>query len=125
MSTTTDLTKFGHREREMLIELLQAWNVNGLPEDFEDNQVHPMFNMDSGNVFLTNEDFQVAMINNGKLESFYNSPYNGLEGFFDELKEQYAEMHNEDREWFRNLAESLGRLEEVSEDATSESEVEE
>ena len=106
--TTTDLTDFGYRERKMAQELLEAWNNGDLPEDFYDDKVEIMMNKNSGNVFLTNSDYQVAMINDGKLESFYNSPYNGLEGFFNELLDEYSDMHEEDKEWFEELAKSKG-----------------
>lgn len=81
MSTTTDISKFGVRERSMLKDLLVAWNNQGLPADFNENEVVPMFNMDSGNVFLTNSDYQVAMMNGDDLESFYSCPNCGHEGF--------------------------------------------
>ena len=45
-----------------------------------------MFNLSSGNVFLANSDFQVAMFNGSKLESFYSCPICGHEGFLDEMK---------------------------------------
>lgn len=101
--TTTDLSKFGAREREMASELLSAMRVSGLPEDFEDSEVTVMFNTMSGNVFLTNSEYQVAMMNGDKLESFYSSPYGGREGYFEELKDEYIDMHPEDQEWFREL----------------------
>lgn len=84
-TTTTNLADFGSRERRMLIELLTAWQNQGLPEDFSDEAVVPMMNQNSGNVFLTNEDCQVALMNGRKLESFYSCPYCGHEGFKDEM----------------------------------------
>lgn len=69
--TTTNLSDFGYRELEMLEELLRAMREHGLPEDFYNNEVHPMMNQISGNVFLTNSEYQVAMMNGDKLESFY------------------------------------------------------
>lgn len=84
MTTTTDLSKFGARERAMLVDILKAWEEQGLPHDFNDDEVVPMMNT-SGNVFLTNEDFQVAKMNGDKLESFYYTPNNGYEGFLEEL----------------------------------------
>ncbi len=79
--TTTDLSKFGYRERVIARELLEAWEVQGLPKDFEDDEVTIMFNTYSGNVFLTNSEFQVAMMCDGKLESFYSCLQCGNEGF--------------------------------------------
>lgn len=107
--TTTDLSDFGAREKEIAEQLLRAMRVSGLPEDFEDSEVTVMFNRMSGNVFLTNSEYQVAMLvdeeNSDKLASFYSSPYNGTEGFFEDLKDEYKDMHPEDQEWFRQLNE--------------------
>ena len=84
--TTTDLTKFGSRERKMAEDLLRAWRKQGLPEDFWDEGVKIMMNQNSGHVFLTNADYQVAMINGNKLESFYSCPYCGQEGFLEDMQ---------------------------------------
>jgi len=84
-STTTDLAKFGYRERKMARELLQASEDQGFPEDFNDDEVTIMMNFNSGNVFFTNSDCQVAMMNGDKLESFYSCPNCGNEGFADEV----------------------------------------
>lgn len=79
--TTTNLSDFGSRERAMLIEVLRAWRDQGLPDDFYQDEVVPMMNRNSGNVFLTNSEYQVAMMNGDKLESFYSCPNCGHEGF--------------------------------------------
>ena len=100
MTTTTSLAQFGNRELTEVRDLLTAMLSSGLPSDFSDDEVVPMFNMSSGYVFLTNSDYQVCMVVDGKLESFYTSPYEGLEGFYGDLKEQYEEMNEEDKEWF-------------------------
>lgn len=113
MTTTTNLADFGFREIKMARDLLDAWVNNGLPEDFDNSGVVLMMNRNSGNVFLTNEEFEVAMLNGDTLESFYNSPYEGREGFFDDLLTEYEDMHEEDKQWFRDLAERLGREEEL------------
>jgi hypothetical protein len=109
MTTTTDLSKFGFREIKMVADLLNAWIQHGLPTDFENNEVVPMMNYQSGAVFLTNSEFQAAMMNGDKLEVFYSSPYEGKEGFFYELIDEYKEMHPEDQEWFQSIAESLNK----------------
>lgn len=69
--TTTDLSDFGHRELGMLEQLLCAMRTQGLPNDFEDYNVTPVMNQCSGDVFLSNAQYQIAMMNGGKLESFY------------------------------------------------------
>ena len=102
--TTTDLSEFGIRERDMAEELLRAWRTQGLPEDFYDDKVEIMMNKFSGNVFLTNSDFQVAMMNGDHLESFYTLSYNGHEGFLEDF-ENYKEddLHREDWEQLKQI----------------------
>ena len=51
MSTTTDLSKFGWREKKMAAELLTIMCEQGLPDDFNDDEVVVMMNTYSGNVF--------------------------------------------------------------------------
>ena len=115
---TEDLADFGFREQEEAKDLFQAWRESGLPIDFENNGVKIAFNMNSGYVFLTNSEYQVAMCetnDNGKLElySFYSSPYEAKEGSFDELLEEYKDMHPEDQEWFLQIAENIDRQDEI------------
>jgi len=98
--TTTDLAKFGWRERKMAAELLNAMCEQGLPVDFVNDEVTIMFNTHSGNVFLTNSEFQVAMMNGDKLESWYTLPYSGEEGFREDFEGRSEdEFHPEDWEY--------------------------
>lgn len=83
--TTTDFSKFGYRERKLAEELLKAWREQGLPEDFYEDEISIMFNTRSGCVFLTNSEYQVAMLNDDKLETFYTDFETGEEGFKNEL----------------------------------------
>jgi len=85
--TTTDLADFGWRELKMAAELLSSMIHKGLPEDFESESVRIMFNWQSGYVFLTNAEFQVAMMNGGQLETWYTDLENGIEGFREDLPE--------------------------------------
>ena len=101
------------REREMARDILNAWGNHGLPIDFDDDGVKIGFNRQSGNVFLVNSEYHCCMVSGDKLESFYYTPYQGIEGFFDELVEQYSHMHPEDQEWLRDTAKNLGRLDEL------------
>ena len=87
-TTTTDLAKFGARERRIAEELLKAWREQGLPEDFYDEDVTIMLNTNSGNVFLTNSEYQAAMMNVNKLETWYNCPQCGHEGFKEDIKHE-------------------------------------
>lgn len=86
--TTTDLAEFGAREKAMAAELLTAMG-KGLPIDFYNEGVTVMMNRNSGNVFLTNSEYQVAMLtDDGKLESFYSCPECGHEGFLADMKHE-------------------------------------
>ena len=78
---TDDLSKFGYRERQMAEVLLKAWREQGLPDDFENESVSIVMNMNSGFVFLSNAEYQVAMMNGDKLESYYTDFETGEEGF--------------------------------------------
>ena len=89
--TINDFSKFGYRERKMAEQLLHAWNEQGLPEDFYDDEVSIIMNTTSGYVFLTNSEFQVAMMNDNKLESFYTDFETGEEGFKEDLSEETLE----------------------------------
>jgi len=104
---TSDLTYFGARERAILVELLQAWSRDGLPSDFDDTHVQPMFNLNSGYVFLTNDECQTAIMEDGKLVSHYFLPYEGIEGTLSELKEEFARSgdswHVDDVEAFSEI----------------------
>ncbi len=79
-----------------------------------------MFNQHSGNVFLTNSDYQVLMFNGSELDLFISTPYNGNEGFMDELIEEYEDMHQEDKEYLLHMmsieqAKQVNAAEEVTE----------
>jgi len=97
---TENIADFGYRERDMLIELLQAWQDHGLPENFSYDNVRPAFNMNSGNVFLVNDAWQVAMYSDGKIEEWHTLPYGGEEGFISDLLELDREsLHPDDLEY--------------------------
>lgn len=86
-NNTRDIAKFGYREKEIAVKLLQAegnsdkWEgENGLTDG-----VAIEFNPSSGNVFLVDEDCNVAMMNDaGKLEMFVSCANCGAEGFVSE-----------------------------------------
>lgn len=121
---TENLSDFGLIELEEARNILDAMIDNGVPSDFYNEGVRIAFNRMSGKVFLTNSEYQVAVYSEterGKyLESFYSSPYEGLEGTFEELAEQFKDMNEEDQSWFKDLAISLDRAfiieKEVSDD---------
>lgn len=110
MSTTSDLSKFGMRELKELELTLKYWREGGLPEGFGECDVTPMLNVDSGYVFLTDENFNVCMINYGKLEQFHSCGECGHEGFREDV---IGHGENEECvEWERDVLGSL--LEEVA-----------
>ena len=95
--TTTDLADFGSRERKLLCELLNAWREQGLPEDFEADEVVPMFNKNSGLVFLTNSEFQSCLMNGNKLDLWCHCSNCGHEGF---LGDGFKYIGNDNEECF-------------------------
>ena len=110
MSYTENLADFSRRERVIMEKILRAWNSNGLPPQFYEGGVKFAMNSYSGSVFLTNEDYQVCMMNGELLEMWYSLPYNGEEGFLEDLLCGYDEMHDEDREYMDDIVESVGKV---------------
>ena len=82
---TSDLSRFGYRELKMAAQLLAAYCDN--PPDFLGDQLTVMLNTHSGYVFLTDEDFNVGMMNGEALEQHHSCPECGSEGFAEELGE--------------------------------------
>ena len=96
------------RERALTIELLQAWGEQGLPNDFYEEGVKLAFNRNSGYVFLVNDEYQCAMMNGGKLEIYYTSPYDGRDGFIEDLLEEVDDSwHEYDIEWLNDIKSNL------------------
>ncbi len=100
---TEDFSEFGFRELNEAGKLLTAIK-NGLPDDFYDDGIKVGFNKNSGYVFLTNSDYQVAMLDDDeKLYSFYSTPYEGREGSYKDLMEEYDDMHHGDQDFMDDL----------------------
>lgn len=92
MAVTMNLDDFGYRELDEAIDILTAIKEHGLPRDFRGDDIRLAFNQDSGDVFLTNEDFEAcALTDDGYLEIWHYTPYSGFEGFLDDLVEEYKE----------------------------------
>ena len=102
--TTTNLADFGYRELDMAADLLKAYANGKGPNDFAMDGVTVMMNQDSGNVFLTNDEGQVLMMNGDALEMWHYTPYSGHEGFTEDLREQFT---NSPDEWCKNDVEYL------------------
>jgi hypothetical protein len=62
-----NLEDFGYRELDIASKLLAAVAEYGYPKDFSDVGITLAFNTDSGYVFLTNDDYQVLLLESGKL----------------------------------------------------------
>lgn len=96
---TRDLSQFGYRELKIAGELLTAYT----DEDDKDKTtilstgVSIEFNPNSGNVFLVDEDYNVAMMNGEFLEDWFTYPNCGHEGFKDDMK--HGEDNSECQEY--------------------------
>jgi hypothetical protein len=88
---------------------LNAWVNHGLPDNFYGEGVRPAMNKNSGNVFLVNSDYDVAMLTcEGKLEKWHTLPYSGEEGFLDDLLALDREdMHEDDIDYLRYQADHV------------------
>lgn len=123
---TENLADFGYRELVMAKDLLVAWfDGDGLPKDFGDDGVRIAFNRNSGYVFLTNDDCDVAMAVEGKLYSWYWLSYHGNEGFCEDLIAEYdnGDIEEEDWEQLADICEVNGftdKAEEIRERLTKE-----
>lgn len=83
---TRDFLKFGYRELDIAGDLLKALKTKHDKTRFLSHGVAVEFNPNSGNVFLVDEDFNVAMMNGDDLEDFFSCPICGHEGFLDDMK---------------------------------------
>lgn len=84
-TTITNLKKFGMREIKMANELMLAYAEGNVPKWFANDGVTVGFNPYSGNVFLTNNNHQILMFDDGELKSWYYLGYYGHEGFINDL----------------------------------------
>lgn len=107
MTTTTDLKDFGFRELGLAAELLRAYCDR--PPHWLGDGVQLMMNTYSGSVFLTDEDFNVAMMNGDELDAWLFTPYHGHEGFIDELTDHHepSDLNSEDADFIRHWADVL------------------
>ena len=98
------------RERNMVREILSAWGADGLPESFRNAGVTFVLHRNSGIVFLVNSDYQMCMMNGGKLETFYCPPYNGIAGFIADIliENEPASLDPDDVEYILSAAKEEG-----------------
>lgn len=103
MTNTNDLSQFGYDELEKARKLLKEYSKN---KTILEGDVRIEFNPSSGNVFLLDENFNVCMLNNDKIERFYWCPICGHEGFKKDMR------HGEDNNECQDYLEDIGVLEE-------------
>lgn len=103
---TENLAEFGARERAIAGKLLSL----PLPENFGTAGVRVAFNKNSGLVFLVNDDYQCAMLNGDELAIFHTTPYDGLEGFIEDLlaENEPGDLRREDAEYIIECAQAEG-----------------
>ncbi len=100
---TENWKDFGNREKDMACDLFIAIKEQGLPADFDNDGLRVAFNRNSGYVFLTNNDCQVAMLyQNDYLQSWHTCPICGHEGFKEDMQ------HNEDNIECQEYLKELG-----------------
>ena len=94
----------------MAAELLQALTTPSSCQNIDRRYMDGLtinMNVNSGYVFLSDDDYNTYMMNGDQLGQFLCSPYDGHEGFYDELKDKYNDMHIDDQEWLRDHAQEL------------------
>lgn len=102
MANTQNLGDFGKREQDMAGVMLIALSDNNMTENakehFDETTMVLEFNPSSGNVFLADDNCNVLMMREDKLDLFLSLPYEGKEGFVDELFEEWEELCDEDKD---------------------------
>lgn len=82
---TQNFDDFGYRELKMAAELLTAYKTDRDKTELFGDQVRIEFNRSSGHVFLIDENYQVAMMNNDVLEDWLHCEGCDREGFRSEI----------------------------------------
>jgi hypothetical protein len=86
---TADLSRFGYRELQMAAELLHALKTSNDATRLLGDDVSLCMNTASGYVFLSDEDYNVAMMNGHVLEDWHTCSECGWEGFAEELDDEH------------------------------------
>lgn len=85
-NTMCDLSKFGYRELSEASILLKLYSEDCT--EFLGDGLTLNFNPNSGCVFLSDEDYNVAVEENGKLVQFFSCPQCGNEGTQEDGKQE-------------------------------------
>jgi len=81
---SADFQGFGYRELDLAADLLKEY-ANHPPMWLAGYDIKIGMNVNSGNVFLYNDDGDVGMLNNGRIERFDTCPNCGAEDFYPAL----------------------------------------
>ena len=84
---TSDLAQFGTRELKLAGKILSAYKTENDITIFLSYPVKLWMNRNSGNVFLSDEECNVAMINGEFLEDFISCSECGHEDFYNDFTE--------------------------------------
>jgi hypothetical protein len=103
--TTQDLSKFGYMELKEAAKLLSAYKQLNDKTNFLGNEIRVEFNPESGNVFLVDEDCNVAMMNGNELQDWFVCPNCSHEGFAEDMK------HGEDDKDCQEYLEQILKVE--------------
>jgi hypothetical protein len=101
MNNTRDLLNFGYRELDMAGTLLKTLKTVNDDTKYLDSNVTIEFNQSSGNVFLVDEDCNVAMMNGHQLEDWFYCPICGHEGFKEDM--EHGEDNEECQEYLKDI----------------------
>lgn len=114
MNDVLDISHMGYRELQEAEKLLVAY-AGARPDAWWDENVKLAFNVHSGMVFLTNDDYQTLVLRDGKVELFYCLGYDGHEGFIDELYSDFldGDMAEQNLDELANYLEDERMIEEA------------
>ena len=98
--TLANLEDFGAWEIKQAAGLMQEYANGNVPDWFCNNGVTVEFNPNSGMVFLTNNDYQVLILdNNDCLVGFHFLGYYGYEGTAEDLWQMFLDGDIESEDW--------------------------
>jgi len=104
MSLTTDISKMDLSEvTDMLTAFQQENTTNLFKASWYDEETIPTLNEESGYCFLTNSDYQVAMMNGKTLSMFLNCGECGNE----DLEQDFEVLMNENCEGCIQIAKDI------------------
>lgn len=111
LNVLSTLDGFGYRELAQAVSLLTAYaEAIYLPSAWCNRMVVLDFNPYSGMVYLTNDEYQVLVLDDetSELALWYSTPYNGYEGILLDLCQQWLDMDcHKDSDGFLHLDDEL------------------